>query len=107
MTYRKVLTALDILNEYPAIVEYIQQFNGENGFMYTIENDPKKNELKAQMENLLDDDSHSGASWGEMLRMIQAVLNGKLSRDAISQKIVNEDEYYNQWLLEKSNQIQV
>lgn len=106
MISKQVIIALDILVEYPAIREYIQQFNGNHGFVYTIETEPTKIELKKQMEDLLDDGSHSGASWGEMMRYIQAVLNGVISREDIMKNINKEEEYYNQWLLEKSREDQ-
>ena len=71
---QQVKTALDRLIDYPEISEYIKNFNGKDGFMYTIETDPQRKALKDDMERVLDDGNHSMASWGIMMRTIQAVL---------------------------------
>jgi len=76
MSEQQVLTALALLREYPEIEDYIRTFNGVYGFLYTEETEPERIELNKQMITLLDDDSHSGASWGCMLRIIQDRLKG-------------------------------
>ena len=79
MSFTQIKTCLDILEKNPTIKNYIVQFNfNSSGFMYTVERDPYKNQINQQMNELLDDGSHSGASWGMMLRTIQAILNGVL-----------------------------
>jgi hypothetical protein len=99
MTFQQTLNALDILAE-PAnidVVNYIKTFNGDGGFMYTRETDPIRITLKKKMETIIDDTPHSGASWGYMLRVVQAVLNGKYTYEqlVINKKI--EDERYAEW----------
>ena len=91
MSFQQVIVCLDKLVEYPAIVEYIKSFNGEHGFMYTTETDPVKIDLQKRMNQLLDDDTHSGASWGYMMRLIQAVLNGVTTRENILESMRRED----------------
>ena len=91
MSFQQVIECLDKLVEYPAIVEYIKNFDSPDGFMYTIETDPIKMRLDKQMNDLLDDGMHSGASWGCMLRMVQAVLNGITTREHILELIREED----------------
>jgi hypothetical protein len=82
MLNSQVIHALDLLVDYPDISDYIKHFNGDGGFMFTVEITPIKISLKSQMEQLLDPDyDHSGASWGLMLRHIQSVLNGVNSRE--------------------------
>ena len=73
MSYQNVLNALNTLKEYPELEDYIKNYSNDGGFMYGIETDTKKIQLKLQMENLLDDGNHSGASWGWLLRTIQGV----------------------------------
>ena len=83
MDHSNVYKALETLRNYPAITEYIK--NNE-GFMYTKETDPNRIALKAQMEHILDDENHSGASWGTMMRNIQAVLNGVITVEQLKEK---------------------
>ena len=91
MSFQQVIICLDKLVEYPMIVEYIKSFDGPDGFINTIETDPVKMRLDKQMNDLLDDGSHSGASWGFMMRMIQSVLNGITTREHILALIREED----------------
>ena len=37
MSYSQVLNALDTLAAYPQLAEYIKSFNGNGGFMFTVE----------------------------------------------------------------------
>ena len=90
MSITQIKRCLDILLEYPAIKDYIINFDGKNGFIYTIEEDPIKKQIQQQMNELLDDGSHSGASWGFMLRKIQAILNGTISYEDV---IINKINY--------------
>lgn len=91
MSFQQVIACLDKLVEYPVIVDYIKHFNGPDGFMYTIETDPIKMQLNKQMNDLLDDGYHSGASWGYMMRLVQAVLHGVTTREHILERIQEED----------------
>ena len=95
MSFQQVIVCLDKLAEYPAITDYIKNFDGPAGFMYTIETDPIKMRLDKQMNDLLDDGSHSGASWGFMIRTIQAVLNGTMTRERILEMMKEDEERVN------------
>jgi hypothetical protein len=94
MSLTQVLSGLDILQERKDIMKYIKEFNGNGGFMYSIETDPERIKLKDDMEKLLDDGSHSGASWGWMMRVIQSVLNGNVTREEIIIEINKQEEEY-------------
>lgn len=78
MSLDQIIEALDVLaNPKNAdVVEYIKSFDGDGGFMYTRETEPRRIELKKKMETIIDERPHSGASWGCMLRAVQASLNG-------------------------------
>jgi hypothetical protein len=95
-----VISGLDMLQDYPNIKEYIKNFDGAGGFMYTTNIDPHYNaELEKQMSDILDARGmHSGSSWGCMLRGIQAVLKGTLTRESIEQKIIEQQNYYNEYM---------
>ena len=82
MSREQVLIALDTLLEYPALADYIRTFNGPHGFLYTQETDIIKIQLNKQLQDL-DDGSHSGASFAFMLRAVQSVLNGLLTREEL------------------------
>lgn len=92
MSYKQVKQCLDILKDYPDITNYINGFDGEDGFMYTTETDITKQTLQEQMNSLLDDGTHSGASWGLTMRTVQSVLNGTLSYDELLEKVKHEEE---------------
>jgi len=82
-----VYKALETLREYPAITEYIKSFKGDEGFMYTTETDPDRMAIKNQMEDVLDEHGyHSGASWGCMMRDIQAVLTGVITVEQLKEQ---------------------
>jgi hypothetical protein len=83
MLARQILVCLDILQAHEDVANYIKEFNGEHGFMFSRETDPVKRALNEKMEELLDDGSHSGASWGCLLRNIQAFFAGLISKDEL------------------------
>lgn len=95
-----VISGLDLLEDYPHIKEYIKNFDGAGGFMYTKNTDPHYNaEIEKQMNNILNAHGmHSGSSWGCMMRGIQAVLNGTYTREFIEQKIVENQIQYNEYM---------
>ncbi len=95
-----VISGLDLLEDYPHIKEYIKNFAGAGGFMFTDNTDPHYNaEIEKQMNNILNADGmHSGNSWGCMMRGIQAVLNGTYTREFIEKKIVEQQNYYNEYI---------
>ena len=94
MSLTQVLSGLDMLQERKDIMNYIKEFNGCGGFMYSVETDPERIKLKDDMETLLDDGSHSGSSWGWMMRVIQSVLNGNVTREEIIIEINKQEEEY-------------
>jgi hypothetical protein len=97
MTLRQVLSSLDILQEHPDLTKYIKHFYGNHGFMYTVETDPELLRLNKKLDKTLDDGSHSGASWGFMMRTVQGVLNGVITKEQILQQIEEEDRIYAEW----------
>jgi hypothetical protein len=93
----QAINALTLLKngEHTDIIEYIKTFNGERGFMYTLERDPKRIEISERMSDLLNSHgNHSGASWGCMLRLIQALLLGKVSIEELNEEDRISDERY-------------
>ena len=84
-----IISGLDMLQDYPNIKEYIKNFDGAGGFMYTSNIDSHYNaKLEKQMCDILDpNEMHSGGSWGFMLRGIQAVLKGSITRKSIEEQI--------------------
>lgn len=98
MSYASIIKALDVLVEYPDLQEYIKDFNGEGGFMFTREIDQHRINCAARLEALLDaDGNHSGGSWGSLLRSIQTVLTGHVTRDQILEKIDEEERRRKEW----------
>ena len=95
MSHLQILNALDVLIEYPDLMEYIKTFDSPAGFMYTKETDPERREYVTRLDELLDAESHSGSSWGSMLRGVQAVLNGVLTREYLEQEAAEEREHMN------------
>ena len=95
-----IISGLDMLQDYPNIKEYIKNFDGAGGFMYTTDIDPHYNaELEKQMSDILDARGmHSGCSWGCMLRGIQAVLKGTLTRESIEEQIFEYEKKYNEFM---------
>ena len=102
MTSKQVLKVLDELSfNQQDVAEYIKSFDSTNyGFLYTEEVDPVRIALKVKM-NKLDDGSYSGASWGWMMREVQAVLNGVKSYEDIVIRKNKDDEYFRQWLVQE------
>ena len=89
---KQTIEALDTLVEYPELSEYIKSFEGDGGFMYTIETDETRKALSNKLGDVLDSNGmHSGASWGCMLRSVQAVLSGHITREKILQDIEIEE----------------
>ena len=91
-----VIKALDLLVEYPHLQTYIKGFNVPHGFMYTRETETHERACQLQLEELLDPDSmHSGGSWGSLLRNIQAVLNGAMTREYVIEQAAEEEAHMN------------
>ena len=88
-----VIKALDLLVEYPDLKSYIKGFNGPHGFMYTSETGTHERACQKQLDELLDPTCmHSGSSWGSLLRNIQAVLNGLLTRESLLAEAETDSE---------------
>lgn len=89
-----VISGLDMLQDFPDIKEYIKNFDGACGFMYTTNADPHYNaELEKQMSDILNARGiHTGCSWGCMLRGIQSVLKGTVTRESIEEQIVEYEK---------------
>ena len=99
MTLQQTLEALDVLANLSNsdVAEYIKTFNGKDGFSYTVETEPSRIALKKKMETIIDESPHSGASWGWMLRLIQAVLNGVYTYEQLVIEKNKQDEEYVIW----------
>ena len=98
MSLNQVLEAINTLKSYPEISEYIKNFDGNRGFMYTVETEPEKIQIKAQMEQVLDDGNHTGSSWGWMMRTIQAFLSGVIPYEDIVKAQEEENQQYQQYM---------
>jgi len=87
------LNGLDKLRqeENHDVLEYIKSFDNDGGFMFNRETTTERIIIKNKMEELLDDGSHSGASFGCMMRIIQSVLIGVNTCQDLLKKI-EEDE---------------
>lgn len=113
MSLTQIIDALDVLADprNADVVEYIKSFDGYGGFMYTQERDPHRIALKKKMETIINERPHSGASWGCMLRSVQASLNGVKGysyEDIITEKNKEEEryrEYLAQEKLRRENQV--
>jgi hypothetical protein len=90
-----VIKALDLLVEYPDLQAYIKSFTGPGGYMFTVETKSQRRACQIQLEELLDAEGrHSGGSWGRMLRNVQAVLNGIITRESLLAEAADEEEHY-------------
>ena len=100
MSYSSVLNAMDVLVEYPELQEYIKEFNGYGGFMFNLnrEIDPQRIAYEIRLEQLLDAKSmHSGGSWGCLMRSLQAVYKGALTREELEKKVGAEKCRIQEW----------
>ena len=98
MSYSSVLNAIDVLVEYPDLQEYIKNFDAPRGFMFTIETDPQRIAYEIQLEQLLDTNGmHSGGSWGCLMRGLQAVYIGAVTRADVEKKVAAEKCRIQEW----------
>lgn len=98
MSYSQIIESLDILVEYPELMEYIKHFDSPAGFMYTIETDTQRKAYEKRLGELLDSNcNHSGGSWGCMLRGVQAVLNGVWTREQVIEQNEADDKRMQEW----------
>jgi hypothetical protein len=96
-----IIKALDVLVEYPDLQAYIRDFYGYGGFMFTQETEPHRIDCADRLEKLLDSDGmHSGGSWGSMLRGVQAILNGKWTREQVLEAAAEEEAHMQKMIAE-------
>ena len=94
MSYSSILKALDALVEYPDLQEYVKELNSPCGCIFTPEADPQRIDCAARLEQLLDANGmHSGASWGFLLRSVQAILTGQMTREKLLKKAAEEEDH--------------
>jgi hypothetical protein len=109
MSYKDILNAVDILIEYPDLMEYVKTFDSPKGFMYTRETDINRVKREKLLSDLLDaKGTHSGASWGCMLRGVQSVLNGVNTREyfMVMEKMDEEENQYQEQKQAQADQMQ-
>ena len=105
MTYSQVLNALDRLTAYPELQEYIKSFNGDGGFMFTVETHPQRKAYQTQLDQVLNSNGmHSGSSWAFMLRGVQAVLMGAFTREWLLVKIADQTKRMEEYRRELDRQ---
>jgi hypothetical protein len=92
--YKQTLEVLDKLSiNQQDVAEYIKSFGDDQAFMYAEETDPERIALQIKMKKL-DDGTHSGCSWGYMMRTVQSVLRGVNSyEDIVIAKNKQEERY--------------
>jgi len=89
ITLKLTIESLDILTNYPVLIEYIKSYK---------EKTERDNNLEKQLNELLDSRKiHTKNSWISMLQLIQSVFNNTLTREEILEKIedktLENDEY--------------
>ena len=98
MSNSQAIDAIYLLRrgEHQDVMNYIKNFNGNNGFMFN--NDKNYADVRQKTEDLLDSNhGHSGGSWGCMLRTIQAVLNNKITLEQLIEEDRISNERYLEW----------
>jgi len=97
------LNGLDKLQqkENDDVADYIKSFNNDGGFMFHTEKTNERISIKNKMEELLDDGTHSGASFGFMMRLIQALLNGDITRQELLKEIEEDDRKMAEFVKER------
>jgi hypothetical protein len=93
-SYDLPINALQLLKEgeHMDVIDYIKKYDLDGGFMYGKEPDLYLQAMNEKMNKLLDDGTHSGASWGFMLRLVQAVLVGTYTlQDLIGARDMQEE----------------
>ncbi len=98
MSYASILNAMDVLVEYPDLQEYIKKFDAPRGFMFTRETDPQRIAYENQLEQLLDANGmHSGGSWGSLMRSLQAIFTGAVTREEVEKQVAAEKRRIQEW----------
>ena len=96
-SYDLPINALKLLKEgeHTDVIDYIKKYDLDGWFMYGRERDLYLQAMNDKMNKLLDDDdSHSGDSWGFMMRLVQAVLVGTYTmQDLILAREMQEERH--------------
>lgn len=93
-SYDLPINALQLLKEgeHMDVIDYIKKYDLDGGFMYGKEPDLYLQAMHEKMNKLLDDGTHSGGSWGFMMRLVQAVLVGTYTlQDLIGARDMQEE----------------
>lgn len=94
LTY--IITALDILQEYPDIIEYIKKLNIDG---------PDSNynlDIHQKIIDLLNADGiYLGSSFEYVFKGVQSVLNGTVTRKSIKENIIESNKRYNKLLRQR------
>ena len=90
MSSKQILEALDILAAHPDIQEYIKSVDDPRDFM-EFETEPQRKILEKRLGDLLDPQGmYPCYLWVLLLRNVQAVLKGVITRDSILEQIDEE-----------------
>ena len=96
-SYDLPINALKLLKEgeHTDVIDYIKKYDLDGWFMYGRERNLYLQVMNDKMNKLLDDDgSHSGDSWGFMMRLVQAVLVGTYTmQDLILAREMQEERH--------------
>ena len=96
MSSIQILNALDALCAHTDLQEYIKSFNDPQDFMNS-ESEPLREILENRLSDLLDPhEMYPCYLWVLLLRNVQAVLNGAITRDYILDQIVKEKQKENE-----------
>jgi hypothetical protein len=98
MSYKYIYDAVTVLEEYPDLIEYIKSFHNSGGFMFANETDTYRKSCSDRLDKLLDSGGvHSGGSWGCMMRGVQQVFSGMVTREYILEKYIEEERSFKEW----------
>ena len=90
MSSKQILEALDILAAHPDIQEYIKSFDDPRDFMKS-ETEPMRKNLEKRLADLLDPHGmYPCYLWVSLLRNVQEILKGAITREDILNQIAEE-----------------
>jgi hypothetical protein len=96
MSSIQVLKALDTLYVHADLQEYIKSFDDPEDFMES-ETEPLREILEKRLGDLLDpEEMYPGYLWVLLLRNVQAVLKGVITREYILDQIAEEKKKENE-----------
>lgn len=70
-SYKMVIQTLDYLYKYPELIEFVKNFNEENGFMWS------RDERIFKIFNGINNENHSPTSFALTLRLCQNIYKGQ------------------------------